>query len=156
MKNEQLSQLIPLDLLACSAFGQSQAPFPHADCCIESAMTIPITSQKSKLSSEDAVFVALVPGGGSDIYLTPELIARAATFATTEVTLRDSNSELMNLCLAVGPSTSRTIKHYYLKTIRDISREHWRYSSPMAKSCWRENIGRRRRKQHSFLSKPVL
>lgn len=78
-------------------------------------MTIPITSQKSKLSSEDAVFVALVPGGGSDIYLTPELIARAATFATTEVTLRDSNSELMNLCLAVGPSTSRTIKHYYLK-----------------------------------------
>jgi len=43
------------------------------------------------------------------VYFTTELMARVATFAST------SNSELMNICLAVGPVTSRAIKHDYLK-----------------------------------------
>jgi len=54
---------------------------------------------------------AITSGGSSGITndFTPELMARVATFAST------SDSELMNICLAVGPVTSRIIKHDYLK-----------------------------------------
>ena len=46
----------------------------------------------------------------NEIHLTPELIARIATYAEA-VDL----SELWNICLAVGPATSQIIRHYYLK-----------------------------------------
>jgi hypothetical protein len=54
---------------------------------------------------------AITSGGSSGIInnFTPELMARVATFVST------SDSELMNVCLAVGPVTSRIIKHDYLK-----------------------------------------
>ena len=44
------------------------------------------------------------------IHLSPELIARVATYAEAA-----NSPELWNICLAVGPATSRIIRHYYLK-----------------------------------------
>lgn len=49
------------------------------------------------------------------IYFTPELIARVATFAEAVVRPGRGASDVKNICHAVGPMTSRIIKHYYLK-----------------------------------------
>ena len=49
-----------------------------------------------------------VSGGG--VHFTPELIARMATFADANF-----SPDVMNICLAVGPDVSRTIKYCYLK-----------------------------------------
>ena len=46
----------------------------------------------------------------NEIHLTPELIARIATYAEAV-----DSSELWNICLAVGPATSQITRHYYLK-----------------------------------------
>ena len=50
----------------------------------------------------------VVSGGG--IHLTPELISRMATFADA-----NNSPDVMNICRAVGPVVSRTIKHVYLR-----------------------------------------
>ena len=49
------------------------------------------------------------------IHFTPELIARVATFAEAIVRPGRGASDVKNICHAVGPMTSRIIKHYYLK-----------------------------------------
>jgi len=55
-----------------------------------------------------------MPVGG--IHFTPELIARVATFAEAVVQPGHERAfDVKNICLAVGPIPSRTIKHYYLK-----------------------------------------
>ena len=67
--------------------------------------------KKARTSKDAAVFVR---GGKSDgtggIHLTTELVARVATFADAV-----GSPDVMNICLAVGPDTSRTIRYYYLK-----------------------------------------
>ena len=45
-----------------------------------------------------------------DIHFTPELIAHMATFADASI-----SPDVMNICLAVGPAVSRTIKHVCLR-----------------------------------------
>ena len=63
------------------------------------------TKKKAKTSSDTSS--PAVSGG--DIHFTPELIARMATFASAI-----KCPDVMNICLAVGPVVSRTIKHFYL------------------------------------------
>ena len=62
--------------------------------------------KKKIKASADAPSPA-VSGGG--IHFTPELIARMTTFADAI-----KCPDVMNICLAVGPDVSRTIKHFYL------------------------------------------
>ena len=62
---------------------------------------------KKAKESADATLPA-VSGGG--IHFTPELIASMATFADANF-----SPDAMNICLAVGPDVSRTIKHFYLR-----------------------------------------
>ena len=77
------------------------------------AMTTPPLPKKTSLANDDVAGATVSSGTGSSGGLsnnfTPELMARVATFAST------LDSELMNICLAVGPSTSRIIKHENLK-----------------------------------------
>ena len=47
---------------------------------------------------------------GRGVHFTPELIARMATYADA-----NNSPDVMNICLAVGPDVSRTIKHFYLR-----------------------------------------
>ena len=62
---------------------------------------------KKAKASTDATSPAV---SGDGIHLTPELIARMATFADA-----NNSPDVMNTCLAVGPVISRTIKHFYLR-----------------------------------------
>ena len=53
---------------------------------------------------------ATVPAvSGEGIHFTPELFARITTFASAI-----KCPDVMNICLAVGPVVSRTVKHFYL------------------------------------------
>ena len=75
-----------------------------------------MSSERSKkkaavaVDKPDSAVSSDVSSIASEIHLTPELIARVATYAEAV-----NSSELWNTCLAVGPSTSRVIRHYYLK-----------------------------------------
>ena len=71
--------------------------------------------KNNTMSSERPLKTAVsVRGGKSDgtggIHLTPELIARVATFADAV-----GSPDVMNICIAVGPDTSRPVRYYYLK-----------------------------------------
>ena len=63
-------------------------------------------SKRAK-TSKDATSPTVSVGG---VIFTPELIARITTFADAI-----SYPDVMNICLAVGPVVSRTIKHFYLR-----------------------------------------
>ena len=78
------------------------------------------------------------------IFFTPELIAWVATFAKAVVRpVRGvtSESDVKNMCLAVGPIPSRTIKHYYLKKNMQYLKNvlevftHHRDSAEWAREC---------------------
>ena len=63
--------------------------------------------KKARISKDEAVSAGGSSSGG--IHLTPELVARVATFADAV-----GSPDVMNICLAVGPDTSRTVRYYYL------------------------------------------
>lgn len=63
--------------------------------------------KKIKTTKDAEVSVGGRRSGG--IHLTPELVARVATFADAVC-----SSDVINICVAVGPDTSRTVQHYYL------------------------------------------
>ena len=62
-------------------------------------------TKKAKASTD--VTASAVSGSG--IHFTPEIIARMTTFAGVI-----KCPDVMNICLAVGPVVSRTVKHFYL------------------------------------------
>ena len=91
--------------------------------------------KKAKTTKDAAVSV----GGSSsgDIHLTPELVARVATFADAV-----RSPDVMNICLAVGPETSRTVRYYYLY-------KNKRFLANSVKSfCLRDISGERARSNH--------
>ena len=61
---------------------------------------------KKAKASWDATVPAVSDGG---VHITPELVARMATFADA-----NNSPDVMNIYLAAGPAFSRTIKHFYL------------------------------------------
>ena len=63
--------------------------------------------EKAKATKDAAVSVGGSRSGG--VYLAPELVAHVATFADAV-----SAPDVMNICLAVGPDTSRIVRYYYL------------------------------------------
>jgi len=69
------------------------------------ALTLPETIHLDKVTAA----VAAGSSGGTMTSFSPELMARVAMFA------HPSDSELMSICLAVGPIISRLIKHDYLQ-----------------------------------------
>ena len=64
-------------------------------------------AKKAKTTNVAEASVGGRSSGG--IHLMPELVARVATFADAV-----DSSDVMNMCLAVGPAVSRTVRHYYL------------------------------------------
>ena len=64
--------------------------------------------KKAKTTKDADVSVGGSSPGG--IHLTPELVARVATFADAV-----NSPDVMNICLAVGPDTSRTVRRNYLR-----------------------------------------
>ena len=67
----------------------------------------PTTKKAKTISQNDSVPVS--SGCSSNVHLSSDLIARIASHANTR------NSEVMNICLAVGPIAARNIRHCYLK-----------------------------------------
>ena len=63
--------------------------------------------KKVKIAKDAEVSVG--EGSYSGIHLTPEIVAHVATFADAV-----NSSDVMNMCLAVGPVASRTVRHNYL------------------------------------------
>jgi hypothetical protein len=93
-----------------------------------------MSSERPKKKAKTTNLAGVSVGGSSSggIHLMPELVARVATFADAV-----GSSDVMNMCLAVGPAVSRTVRHYHL----------WRnekfLAQTMSKFCW-ENMDRRR------------
>ena len=71
-----------------------------------------MSSERPKKKAKTANNAEVSIGGSSSggIHLTPELIARVATFADAVC-----SPDMMNICLAVGPESSRTVRHCYLR-----------------------------------------
>ena len=67
----------------------------------------PPTKKTQRISHNDSAPVS--SGCSNNAHLSPELIARIATYADM------SNSGVMNICLAVGPIAARPIRISYLK-----------------------------------------
>ena len=79
--------------------------------------------KKARTSKDAAVSVPGGKSGGTSIHLTPELVARVATFADSVC-----SPDVMNTCLAVGPDVSRTVRYYYLKrNVKYLARTIKRY-----------------------------
>ena len=88
-------------ITSCSA--NQPNPGDHKDDTMSSRRP----KKKIKTTKDAEVSVGGRRSGG--IRLTPELVARVATFADAVC-----SSDVINICVAVGPDNSRTVQHYYL------------------------------------------
>ena len=84
--------------------------------------------KKARISKDEAVSAGGSSSGG--IHLTPELVARVATFADAVC-----SPDVMNICLAVGPVVSRTILHYCLWRNQDFLARTITSSSQKSRVC---------------------